>query len=311
LNDAIDRVGYPIKSSASLYLKGPTDDAAIREVIEDRYCTAVNNPLFTEVGVYRSNNETWIVLATRAEQPAVEDSAAVAARVLELVNAARTKPRRCGRRRLEAAPALTLSPALTEAASGHARDMAQHGSFDHRGSDGSQPAERVSRAGYRWRATGENIAAGQSSADTVVTAWLESPGHCANIMGPQFTQMGVAFAPAASGNTGIYLGAGICRAAMTATAVPLARPPGAIASTHWSYHSFHGALFCSPSRIFRRFERSPHAKCTATFPAYRQCAVAAVAVGEPSSQSCAFRCSRRRRRRPVVMDIHDRGCELR
>ncbi len=204
LSDAIDSVGYPTKSSASLYPKGPTDDAAIREVIEDRYCTAVNNPLFTEVGVHRRNNETWIVLATRAEQPAVEDSAAVAARVLELVNAAREKPRQCGRRRFEAAPALTLSPALTAAASGHARDMAQHGSFEHRGSDGSQPAERVSRAGYRWRATGENIAAGQSSADTVVTAWLESPGHCANIMGPQFTQMGVAFAPAASGNPGIY-----------------------------------------------------------------------------------------------------------
>ena len=204
LNDAIDRIGYPAASAGSLHVKGPTNDAAIREIIEDRYCTVVNNRLFTEVGVYRRGNETWIVLAARAERPAVEDSAAVAARVLKLVNAAREKSRRCGRRRLEAASPLTLSLALTEAASRHARDMAKHGSFDHRGSDGSRPAERVSRAGYRWRATGENIAAGQSNADAVVAAWLDSPGHCANIMGPEFTEMGVAFALSASGDPAIY-----------------------------------------------------------------------------------------------------------
>ncbi len=204
LSEAMDRIGYPAASSESLYVKGPTDDAAIREIIEDRYCAVVDNPLFTEVGAYRRGNETWIVLAARIEQPAVKDSAAIAARVLELVNAAREESRRCGHRRLEAASPLTLSLALTEAASRHARDMARHGSFDHRGSDGSGPAERVSRAGYRWRATGENIAAGQSSADAVVAAWLDSPGHCANIMGAQFTEMGVAFALAASGNPGTY-----------------------------------------------------------------------------------------------------------
>jgi len=82
--------------------------------------------------------------------------------------------------------------------------MAQHGSFDHRGTDGSQPAERVTATGYRWRTTGENIAVGQSNADAVVTAWLESPGHCTNIMGPQFTQMGVAFALTPVGKPTIY-----------------------------------------------------------------------------------------------------------
>jgi uncharacterized protein YkwD len=204
LNDAIDRVGYPVAHSASLYVKGPTDDAAIREIIEDRYCTAVNNPLFTEVGVYRSGNETWIVLGARAERPSVEDSTAVAARVLELVNAARGKSRRCGRERFAAAPPLSLSRALTAAAARHARDMAaRQGGLDHRGSDGSLPAERVSQAGYRWRAYGENIAAGQSNADAVVAAWLDSPGHCGNIMGPQFTEMGIAFA-LASGDIPVY-----------------------------------------------------------------------------------------------------------
>jgi uncharacterized protein YkwD len=204
LEDAIDRIGYPAATSYSLYLKGPTDDAAIREIIEDRYCTAVNNPRFTEVGAYRSGNETWIVLAAPMERTAIEDSAAIAARVLELVNAARKESRRCGRRMFEAAPPLTMARALTDAASRHSRDMAQQGSLNHRGSDGSQPAERVTRAGYRWRAAGENIAAGQWTADAVVAAWIDSPGHCENLMGQQYTQMGVAFALAPSKDPGIY-----------------------------------------------------------------------------------------------------------
>jgi uncharacterized protein YkwD len=132
------------------------------------------------------------------------ESAAVAGRVLELVNAARAKSRRCGGHLLEAAPPLTLSRTLTEVALRHARDMAQHGSMDHRGSDGSQPDERVTRAGYRWRAVGENIAAGQRTADAVVTTWLDSAGHCTNIMEPEFTETGIAFALAPSRNPAIY-----------------------------------------------------------------------------------------------------------
>ena len=143
-------------------------------------------------------------VTARADPPSSGNSAAVVQRVLELVNAARARPRRCGRSLLEAAPPLTLSRTLTDVAMSHARDMAQHRSMDHRGSDGSQPDERVTRAGYRWRAIGENIAAGQRTADAVVATWLDSPGHCTNIMEPQFTEMGIAFALAPSRNPPIY-----------------------------------------------------------------------------------------------------------
>ena len=204
LDDLIEGTGYPAARSASLHLRGPTDDAAIREAIENRYCEVVSNGQFTSVGVYRSGNESWVVLAERSQPIAVGDPVDVAARVLELVNAARGKPRRCGRRRLDAVPPVTLSRALTEAAQQHAVDMAGPAAFDHRGSDGSQPSERVSRTGYRWLATGENIAAGQASADAVVAAWLDSPGHCTTIMGPQYTEMGVAYALAPSKNPAIY-----------------------------------------------------------------------------------------------------------
>jgi uncharacterized protein YkwD len=204
LHDAIHDLDFPVSNAESVYAKGPKDDAAIRDLIEDRYCTAVKDVHFTDVGIYRSGDETWIVLAARTELPAAEDSAAVAARVLELVNAARKEPRRCGDRQFGAARPLTLSPALTEVASLHARDMALQGALGHRGSDGSEPAERVSRAGYRWRAVGENVASGQTNADAVVAGWLDSPGHCANIMGPQFTEMGASFALAPSEDAVIY-----------------------------------------------------------------------------------------------------------
>jgi uncharacterized protein YkwD len=119
--------------------------------------------------------------------------------VLALVNDARAKARRCGRRRLAAVPPLTLSAMLSQAAAAHAADMAANGVMTHRGSDGSNAGERLTRAGYPWRAYGENVAAGQADADAVVRSWLDSPGHCANIMGAQFTQMGVAFALAPQG----------------------------------------------------------------------------------------------------------------
>jgi uncharacterized protein YkwD len=71
--------------------------------------------------------------------------------------------------------------------------MSEHKLFEHRGSDGSRPAERVQRVGYDWAAVAENIALGAASAEVVVQGWLDSPGHCVNIMGPQYQEMGLAY----------------------------------------------------------------------------------------------------------------------
>ena len=77
-------------------------------MLAERYCAAVNDPKFTELGVHQSGSETWIVMASRVPQPfaALQDPAAVAQRVLELVNAARGAPRECGRDAFAAAPPL-------------------------------------------------------------------------------------------------------------------------------------------------------------------------------------------------------------
>jgi uncharacterized protein YkwD len=206
LENALARVGYPVASSRSFHVRGARDDAAIRSALESRHCAGVNDARLSELGVHQSGDEIWIVLAGRSETPFAElqDPAAVAQRVLDLVNAARAQARRCGRDRLEPAPPLVAAPALTAAASLHSLDMAARGSLGHDGSDGSSVGERITRAGYEWQAAGENVAAGQRDAETVVAGWLESPGHCATLMDARFTETGIAYALAPGNDPAVY-----------------------------------------------------------------------------------------------------------
>jgi uncharacterized protein YkwD len=206
LGDALARVGYPVASSTSFHVRGSREDAVVRRMLAERYCALINDAKFAEVGAHQRGAETWIVMASRAASPfgALRDPAAVAQRVLELVNAARAEARRCGRDRYAAAQPLTLSTTLTAAASLHSLDMAARGSLGHEGSDGSASGDRITRAGYVWRASGENIAAGQADADSAVAAWLASPGHCATLMQPAFTETGLAFALAPAKNPSVY-----------------------------------------------------------------------------------------------------------
>ena len=114
--------------------------------------------------------------------------------VLTLINAARSQPRRCGTQAFAASPPLAPSATLARVARAHADDMAQRGYFDHTGADGSSPPERVTQGGYAWSIAGENLALGRMTAREAVDGWLASPGHCANIMDPRFTETGVALA---------------------------------------------------------------------------------------------------------------------
>lgn len=110
--------------------------------------------------------------------------------LLALVNHARGSSRTCGSVRYGATGPLRLDAGLTRAAQLHSMDMAAHGTMSHTGSDGSTLADRVERQGYAWRRLGENVAAGFTSARSVVEAWLTSPGHCANTMDPAFEDLG-------------------------------------------------------------------------------------------------------------------------
>lgn len=79
---------------------------------------------------------------------------------------------------------------LNIVAQAHARDMAERRYFAHVNPEGLDLAKRLRRAGIDFRAAGENIG-GNSSAAAVVRAWLDSAGHRANLLGNEFTRIGV------------------------------------------------------------------------------------------------------------------------
>ncbi len=89
---------------------------------------------------------------------------------------------------------------MHQAASAHSQDMVSRSFFSHTGSNGSSPGQRVTATGYVWTTVGENIAAGYGSVAAAVDGWAASPGHCANLMNPNFTQLGIACVPGAAGN---------------------------------------------------------------------------------------------------------------
>ena len=90
-------------------------------------------------------------------------------------------------------PPLEPSERLTTAAQRHADDMASRRRMTHRGGDGSSPFRRMANEGYRFARAGENVAAGQQTPDSVMKAWMTSPGHRRNILG-NYTEIGAACA---------------------------------------------------------------------------------------------------------------------
>jgi uncharacterized protein YkwD len=190
---AIAKTDYRVSNSASMTIEGAKNEKALLQIVAGNYCNIVLNAEFTEIGVYERGNSAWIVVAVSKQLPTANDMPKISARVLELVNEARARPRKCGSQRFEPAAPLTLSPVLSRAALVHAKDMSANKFFEHRGSDGSKPAERATRVGYDWAAIAENIAEGPATAEVVVQGWLDSPGHCVNIMGAHYREMGVAY----------------------------------------------------------------------------------------------------------------------
>jgi len=99
------------------------------------------------------------------------------------------------------APALAWNSQLTQAADAHSQDMAAKNYFSHTSADGRTLADRINATGYAWSGIGENIAAGYSTVNIVMDGWMSSDGHCANIMSPNFTAVGLACVPGTTSST--------------------------------------------------------------------------------------------------------------
>lgn len=140
-------------------------------------------------------NVTGAATAPAPTAPAPSSgSSAFEQRVLELTNQARAQARTCGTQSFPAAAPLAYNAALRTAAYNHSKDMATRNFFAHTNPDGLTPFDRMRAAGYTgYTAAAENIAAGQTTPEAVVAGWLQSPGHCANIMNAAYRDLGVGY----------------------------------------------------------------------------------------------------------------------
>lgn len=117
------------------------------------------------------------------------------AQVLALTNAERAK-NGCG--------PLAANSTLAAVARAHSKDMATNRFFDHNSQDGRTPFDRMKAAGYSYSMAAENIAAGQQNPSAVVTAWMNSAGHRANILNCKLTQLGVGVYRLSGSPYGVY-----------------------------------------------------------------------------------------------------------
>lgn len=100
---------------------------------------------------------------------------------------------------------LRMAPELRLSAERYSKYMADANFFAHEGPDGSTPKSRIEAAGYSGAVVwGENIAAGQPDPQAVMTAWMNSPGHRANILFPGFTEIGIGVYRASGTRYGVY-----------------------------------------------------------------------------------------------------------
>jgi uncharacterized protein YkwD len=103
--------------------------------------------------------------------------------IMTLVNADRTK---------QGLPGLTLNSTLNLAALAKAEDMLANHYFAHTSPKGLNPWYWIKALGYNYAYAGENLALGYSSAEDLEASWMNSASHRANILSPNFSDMGLA-----------------------------------------------------------------------------------------------------------------------
>ncbi|MFS0576369.1 CAP domain-containing protein [Sporosarcina sp. 179-K 3D1 HS] len=131
--------------------------------------------------------------AKPVEQPAKQETAAPAQNasvsaveqaVLDLTNAERQK---AGLKPLQ------IDSKLMNSARQKSNDMASNNYFSHTSPTYGSPFDQMKANGVTYRSAAENIAMGQRTAEEVVKAWMESPGHRQNILTPEFTHIGIGY----------------------------------------------------------------------------------------------------------------------
>lgn len=189
--------GYAYLSVAEQLVSGPRTEADFLAycLTDARMGRTVRDPALSQVGVARvpapGGDIFWTAVWATPLTP--RGLASVASDVVALTNAERTAAR---------LRPLAGDPRLTAAAQAHSDEMVARGFYSHTSPDGRQPWDRAAAVGCAHRGIGENIACGQRSAAEVVRGWMDSPGHRASILKPDFTHIGIGFR--GGGEAGTY-----------------------------------------------------------------------------------------------------------
>ncbi|PVZ20069.1 MULTISPECIES: CAP domain-containing protein [unclassified Pseudomonas] len=204
LQQALAGKGYPMANVQAITLSGPRDARAALQVVQGSYCKVVLDPQFVDVGVTQAGRDWRIVLGRPLLSAQLGPWQKEGQALLAAINSARAQPRQCGGTPYAAAQPLAWSEVLGSVAESHSRDMANNNYFDHQDKGGATPGDRAEIGGYTGQRVGENIAAGQDSTGKVLAGWLASPGHCANLMNPQYRELGAGYATDPKSDAGIY-----------------------------------------------------------------------------------------------------------
>ncbi|MEU1161973.1 CAP domain-containing protein [Streptomyces sp. NPDC005921] len=198
VHQRISHTGFAYVTVGEHLVSGPRTPAEFVDYClrtEDARRTLLD-PAFTHAGLAhvsdpRGGDTYWTALWAR---PLTQtELTRTRAEVVDLTNRERA---RAGLR------PLAVDPQLAAAAQAYSTDMATRDFYAHTSPEGTQPWDRAAAAGSRRRTIGENIACGQRSAAEVVDGWMNSPGHRANILKPEFTHIGIGFA--GGGRAGTY-----------------------------------------------------------------------------------------------------------
>jgi hypothetical protein len=147
--------------------------------------------------------------------------------VIELVNA---------EREAQGLHPLVYDDRLAAAARDHSEDLGVQDYFSHTSLDGRTVGDRLVEAGYYYNTYGENIAAGQPTPEVVMNSWMASSGHRANILNPNFCDIGVGYVYVPGSTYGHYWtqdfgrksGVGSCPGIAVYTITAAAGPGGSI-----------------------------------------------------------------------------------
>ncbi|WAH37612.1 CAP domain-containing protein [Alicyclobacillus dauci] len=210
--------GFVVTSALAVGLAAPTFAATTSNVGSHVYTqtftftswTQVNNWLqhyfqapstsqVSQVPVQKpvpQSTQTSVQKSVPAQQTTSNANTSVPAGVQQVVNLVNQERQKNG-----LAP-LTISKSLDNVAQTKAQDMINENYFDHTSPKYGSPFNMMSTFGIHYTYAGENIAAGQPDAATVMKDWMNSPGHRANILDPHYTEIGVG--EAHGGSYGTY-----------------------------------------------------------------------------------------------------------